>query len=243
MGGGRYIQPVSSGEGRIIWADKKRDFLGGEEYVGKDATKPGLLARCELDTRADTTCAGANFHLHCFTGTVCTVAPFSDTYTPMADIPVATALTAHTDEDGRTWILVFNEVLWFGSSMGHSLINPNQIRCTGIPVSDNPFDESKDLGISADKTFIPFGADGTTIFFETRVPTLQEINECQHIVMTADHEWDPSAVRLAAVRTTEEEGFRRIAKIALDPKSIEFESDAALIDCSPAYNKRHSQNG
>ena len=56
--------------------------------------------------------------------------------------------------------------------------------------------------------------------------------------MTADHEWNPLEVRLAAVQTTEEEEFRRIAKIARDPLPLEFESDAALVNCSPVYNEQ-----
>jgi len=152
----------------------------------------------------------------------------------MTDIPIATCFTAYTDDQGITYILVFNEVLWFGNSMDHSLINPNQIRITGIPLSDNPFDKSKELGIDTTSCFVPFKTAGTTIFFESRVPSHEEIMSCTHINMTLDSEWDPSVVRLAAVRTMEEEEFRKIAAIARNPTPVEFESDRALLDCSPA---------
>ena len=48
----------------------------------------------------------------------------------------------------------FNEVLWFGTSMDHLLINPNQIRMEGIPVSDDPFDENKNVGIDHKNVFM-----------------------------------------------------------------------------------------
>ena len=60
----------------------------------------------------------------------------------MQDVQIVTFLTAYTDEYGRTWILVFNEVLWFGTIMYHSLINPNQIPMTVMPISRYPFYEN-----------------------------------------------------------------------------------------------------
>ena len=136
-----------------------------------NSTTPGTQARTELDTRADTSCSGINFWLHEITGQTCSVAPFSASYEPMTDIQIATCLTAYTDDYGRTWILVFHEVLWFGSSMDHSLVNPNQIRMTGTPVSDDPFDATRRLGIQHDDLFIPFETDGTTVYFQYHVPT------------------------------------------------------------------------
>ena len=102
-------------------------------------TTLGTQSRSELDNRSNTSCGGANFWLHELTRESCSVYPFSTSYDLMQDVQISTCLTAYTDEYGRTWILVFNEVLWFGSSIDHSLINPNQIWMTGMPVSDDPF--------------------------------------------------------------------------------------------------------
>ena len=66
--------------------------------------------------------------LHKLTGKSFGVYPFSASYDLMQDVNIATCLTAYIDEYGRTWILVFNEGLWFGTSMYHSIMNPNQIR-------------------------------------------------------------------------------------------------------------------
>ena len=49
--------------------------------------------------------------------------------------------------------------------MDHSLINQNQIRMAVIPVSDDPFYDNLKLVIAHEKVFVPFGTDGTTVFF------------------------------------------------------------------------------
>ena len=89
----------------------------------------------------------------------------------MQDVQIFTCLTAYTDEYGSTWILVFNKVLWFRTSM----YNPNKIRMAGILVSDDQFDENWKLGIAHKKVFIHFKTDGTTIYFDSRFPTQREI--------------------------------------------------------------------
>jgi hypothetical protein len=71
---------------------------------------------------------------------------------------------------GREYLLVGDQMLWFGSQMDHSLINPNQIREYGIPVYDNPFSQSQ-FGIDCNDDFIPFNSMGTIVYFESRVPT------------------------------------------------------------------------
>ena len=104
----------------------------------------------------------------------------------MQDDNISTCLMAYTDEYGRTWSIFFNEVLWFGTNMDHFLIDPNHIRMAGIPVSDYPFDKNKNIGIFNEKLLIRFGTDGTTVYFDSRVPIKLEITECSHIVMMGD---------------------------------------------------------
>ena len=62
---------------------------------------------------------------------------------------------------------------------------------TVIPVSDDPFDENRNLGIDHKKVFIPFGTDEITVYFDSRVPTQHDIKGCTKIVMTNDMDWDP----------------------------------------------------
>ena len=91
--------------------------------------------------------------------------------------------TAYKDSDGVTYILVINEAMYFGQEMDHSLINPNQIRHFGIPVSDNAYDGTQDLGIDHEEVFIPFETQGSTVFFETFVPSDDDIERSPHIVL------------------------------------------------------------
>ena len=80
--------------------------------------------RTELDLHADTIVAGRNCTVMHYTERSCDVAPFSDTYEPMKNIPIITAATGFTSTTGRQYILVFNEALYI-MDMDHTLINPN----------------------------------------------------------------------------------------------------------------------
>jgi hypothetical protein len=66
---------------------------------------PGTVARCELDTHADTCVAGPNFHLDEYTGDSCDVTPYSTDYQPLTNIPIVNASTSFTDANtGETVI-------------------------------------------------------------------------------------------------------------------------------------------
>lgn len=142
-------------------------------------THPGTIGKNEMDTHADTCCAGANWKLMNTRNEICEVAPFLDSYEPVKEVMVAQCCTVWTStETGQEYLLVCDQMLWFGSQMEHSLINPNQIREYGIPVCDNPFN-AQCFGIDTDETFVPFNTTGTIVYFESRVPTVWEENICQ----------------------------------------------------------------
>ena len=129
------------------------------------------MARCELDTRADTTCAGINFRPLYFTGQTCEAYGFHGDLSPISDVPIATVATAWSNATtGQSFILIFNEVLYFGRDLDHSLINPNQMRHYGIQVFDNPYerDETRSMGIMLSDTYrLPFHSHGSTIYFNS----------------------------------------------------------------------------
>ena len=111
---------------------------------------------------------------------------------------VARVATAWKDGNGATHILVVNEALYFGSEMDHSLINPNQIRHFGITVNDNPYNPVADLGIDHGACFVPFKTEGSTVFFETYVPSDEELEQCPHVILTdGDLEWDPNLISMS----------------------------------------------
>lgn len=174
----------------------KRSRIEKPEHVDHE------LAKNELDTRADTCCLGRNWRLLSITGQYCDVHGFHSELDAIKDVPVARCATAIKLPSGDTAILIVNEGLYFGGSMEHSLINPNQIRHYGIPVSDDPFDESRDFGIDHEEAFIPFETEGSTVFFDTFVPNDEELEHCRHVVLTdGDSEWDPHTVQLAHARS------------------------------------------
>jgi hypothetical protein len=129
----------------------------------------------------------------------CSVSLFHEGYAAIQDIPIATCATAVDLTDGTTVILIVNEALYFGDSMDHSLINPNQIWVTGIPVNSDPFNQTQPFGIDHPETFIPFATEGTTIYLTSRTPTNEELDHFQfwQIELTDDDEWKPESVDLS----------------------------------------------
>ena len=118
------------------------------------------------------------------TGQACHVRGFHDTFDSIKDVPVATVATGYRDQDGNVYILVIHEALYFGAQMDHFLYNPNQIRHFGTPVSDDPYDNTRSLGIDHSELFIPFHTEGCTIFFDFFLATDEDIDSDPHIVLT-----------------------------------------------------------
>ena len=98
--------------------------ISGNQTISAAATLHH--GRIELDSRADTTVFGKKFVLLSYTGRECDLAPYTNTYDAIKNIPIVTAATTWTSlESTETYILVFNEGLWMQGKMDHSLINPN----------------------------------------------------------------------------------------------------------------------
>ncbi len=124
-------------------------------------------------------------------------------------MPIVSAATAFTCQaSGLTYILIINEGLWFGDRLSNSLINPNQLRFSGITVHDNPFNPVEPIGIDTPELRIPLTMEGTIIFFHSSTPTVLELDTCPHIHLTSDAEWNPHTVQLAAYARTVEVGVK-----------------------------------
>ena len=174
-------------------------------------TEPGFVARNEMDTHADTCCAGANWSLMEYTGEVCEVSPFLSSYDPTQEIPVARCCTVWTSEEtGEEYLLVADQMLWFGTTLQNSLINPNQVREYGWIVDDNPF-TSGFYGIAGEELSIPFETSGTIVHFESRRPTEWEKVHLPVILLTAE-DWDPANVELRSGSRTREDAEMRTVK-------------------------------
>ena len=134
------------------------------------------------------------------------MSPYSDDYEAIKNAPVVCGAMLWTDTaDNEEYILIFNESLWMGDSLTHSLINPNQICASGTDMQDNPFSTEK-LSIqpaSHDMT-IPLQTLGTIIHANTHAPTDQELSKNPHIVLSSNADWDPHHIRFPSHDVEEE---------------------------------------
>ena len=109
---------------------------------------------------------------------------YHEEYDAKKDVPIVSAATAWTHPDtGETFILDYHHALWYGKEVANSLLNPNQMRFYGHRVSDDITDKNRRFGIEADNMlYIPFDMKGTVISFDSRVPTDQELQDCDGIL-------------------------------------------------------------
>jgi len=143
--------------------------------------------KCELDSHADTIVAGSNCIFLNYTGQVCDVSPYRDDYAPVSDVPIVKAATTwQSSRAGQTYILIFNEALWMGYSLDHTLINPNQLRHYGTDVQDNSMSNRPLSFITEDGEFcMELMMEGTIIYMDTFTPSQRELQECPHIILTS----------------------------------------------------------
>ena len=77
----------------------------GAQLTFKQPTDYAARKRCEIDTRADTFCAGQTFILQEPTGLVVDVGGFHPSLPVMKDIPIGLVATAYDLPTGETVIL------------------------------------------------------------------------------------------------------------------------------------------
>ena len=159
------------------------------------------MAENECDTNANTCCLGKNFIVLTPTYRTADVYAYDTSIQPIENVPIVSGATAYDDPiTGDTYILVFNESLYHGKKLDHTLINPNQLRAYGLPLWDYPYDPMHAMSIEVNRMLrIPLRATGTKIGFCTRVPTPAELTSCEHVQMTSAHPWNPSEVQLSQV--------------------------------------------
>jgi hypothetical protein len=164
---------------------------------------PNTLGVNECDTNADTCCLGKNFIVLNYTSRTADAYAYDKSYKPQEGVPIIAGRASYDDPTtGTTFILVFNEALYYGIKLDHSLINPNQVHSYGIGFSDNPFDHERGLRIDVnDELQIPMQSRGTKIQFTSRTPTTKELQECPHVVMTSPTSWNPQKVSLSSATT------------------------------------------
>jgi len=189
------------------------------------------VGHIELDSHADTTVLGKNFKVMSYTGQECEVFPYNDSYESIKHVPIVTGATAWTSPmDCQTYVLVFNQSLWMGDQMDDSLVNPNQLRHFNLNVQDNPFHESP-LMISSvqDEFLMPLFLHGSNVVADTRVPTEEELQTCQHITMTSPHTWDPQRLQCPKPRYSVEEEMERMGIGRIDTSARHDSSNGQVL--------------
>ena len=65
----------------------------------------------------------------------------------------------------------------------------------GIPVCDDPTDNYRDLGLSIyDKLFITMCMEGSTCGFDSRCPTMEDMESFKRITVSHETDWDTLTV-------------------------------------------------
>ena len=101
------------------------------------------MAKCELDSHADTCILGSNFKLIELTGEVVDVVPYHEQYEAKKEMPIVSAAMAWTHPDtGETFSLDYHQALWYGKEVANSLLNPNQMWFYGHRVCNDITDKN-----------------------------------------------------------------------------------------------------
>ena len=179
-----YISVIKSSPCRKI-ASSKTETSNGIHY-----------SNCELDSHADSIVCGKNCVILNYTGKECDVTPYREDYESIKNVPIVTAGTAwQSPITGQKYILVFNEAIWMGDQMEHTLLNPNQLRHHGVKVQDNPTSHFPLSITTEDNEFcMELSMDGTIVFAPTHTPTDDDLKNCPHIELTSPHQWEPKNV-------------------------------------------------
>jgi hypothetical protein len=161
-----------------------------------------VINRSELDSHADTCCAGPNTEPFAYSDESVNVSPFSETYQPLKDVPIASVVTVYDDPTNGTAIfLVIHEALYFGDTISQTLLCPNQMRAHGLKVEDTPRQFNKksrhEISIPQHDTTLPLRMSGCISYIPTRKPTQEEMVEFKQldsnswVELTSDVPWEP----------------------------------------------------
>jgi hypothetical protein len=163
-------------------------------------------ARAELDSHADTCSFGKkNAYIVQDTGQTISVTGFISSLGTVKRVPIVTVAIAYDDPATyQTYILFFHQSLYFEKLDKHLLcpaqMRANQIIVNEVPLLHLPVDQRTPTAHSIITQpphmdlHIPLFLSGTTSYFETRLPTANEVasdDNCIHVHMTSGHTWDP----------------------------------------------------
>ena len=156
--------------------------------------------KSELDSHANMMVMG--IHSHVFDSVfekTCDVQPFDPTIGMATKVPIVDAAIAYDcDIFKKTYILIARNVLHI-SSMENNLLPPFIMREAGVKVNDvpkiyisDPDNDDHSIVFPDEGVRIPLKLDGIFSYFNTRKPSLEEIDNCDKIFITPDGDiWNP----------------------------------------------------
>ena len=167
-------------------------------------SKSTVYGNCELDSHADSIVAGKNCVILTYSGKERDVSPYREDYESIKNVPIVTAATAwQSPTSGQIYILVFNEAIWMGDHMDHTLLNPNQLRHYGTRVQDDPTFPYPLSIITEDKEFcMELTMSGTIVYASTHTPTENDLKKYPHITLSSPYQWDPKRVKFPKCKYT-----------------------------------------
>ena len=155
--------------------------------------------RSELDSHANMVVLGRHAFIFESAGRTCSVKPFSDEFGVASNIPIVDGAVAYDcPYSKQTFILIVRNALYI-RSMEHNLIPPFIMRAGGVIVNDVPkihcVDPTIDdhcIRFSSCELRIPLQLTGTFSYFHSRMPTVQELYDCDKVFITPDaSDWNP----------------------------------------------------
>ena len=157
------------------------------------------LVRKELDSYANMIVVGKNSIIFDDTGKTCTVNAFSESAGKLHNIPIIDAVIAYDcPYQCKTFLLLMRNALYI-PELVINLLPPFIVRESGIQIDEcpkiqttNPTIDNHSMFIHEHNLRIPFKLINTFSYFETRKPTMEELQTCDKIFITPDSSsWDP----------------------------------------------------
>ena len=155
--------------------------------------------RTELDSHANMVVLGKHAYIFESTGRTCNVRPFSSELGVAENVPIVDGAIAYEcPYTSEVYILIVRNALHI-TSMEHNLIPPFIMRAGGVTVHDIPKihcnDPSNDdhcITFRESDLRIPLQLIGTFSYFHSRMPHVDELQNCDKIIITPDSEdWNP----------------------------------------------------
>ena len=149
-----------------------------------------------MDSHADTCCVNKHAYVETVVdGMTVDAIPFDSQLGRMSNLPIVHAIFAYDDTNtGTTTLIRINNAIYI-KDMENALLCPNQAREFGTIIDDIPphldHTGTGTFSISADECEFHLQAYGPTAYLAVRRPTEEELEHCDIVDITEEHDWDP----------------------------------------------------